>query len=294
MRIRPDTSRKIFNNPLPPKIVWEEQFDHFDNKLKKIANQNWKEIDSNDLWYYFLDLAYVELQPELFNYLFPVCLNFWYDSLMRSESTELGLYDLHDVIYRGDILTKMLTDGQRIKVLDFFHDGFIDRIEAERGFMYSGKQTPAYSWINRLNSMGYIAPIIEKIWSSWWKLDHPGKAVSAIKWASGLIYLKGENPIFSEWTPNEGGGGPYLTASDSSIKDGWLDENVIFFQNTLSFEYIQSKITMAATVLSSEPEGKIAKNIASDVKLKKDIIEIRIDDLIEGLANPDMITDFDF
>ena len=38
-------------------------------------------------------------------------------------------------------------------------------------------------------------------------------------YASGLIYLKGENPIYKASTPERGGGGPYLTEIDSPLFD---------------------------------------------------------------------------
>lgn len=288
MRITPERSRAIFGNPKPPEKVWEEQFDYCNKQLRKLARTDWRSIDYGDLWYYFHDMSYVELQPDLFRYLFPVCLNFWYDSLMRSTSAELGDAEFHYSLRQGNILEKMLTVSQRAAVFEFFHDGFIDRVEAERGFIYTGQRTPAYSWLMRFNSIGLVAPIIERIWSTWWKLDHPGKAVSAIIYATGLVYLKGENPIFSEWTQEGGGGGPYLTESDSGIYDAaWLPENLEFLKETLSVEYIQGMLKGAAAVLAGEPEAELSMRIAEDSGKHEDILQIRIDDLIAGLGSGD-------
>ena len=147
----------------------------------------------------------MDLQKDLFNYLFPVCLNYWYQSLLRSESAECGDAELHYAIHRGNILNKMTTKAQTKEIYSFFHDGFMDRVKLERGFKYSGEKTPAYGLLYRFNSIGFIAPIIRAVWSTWWNMDHPGKAVSAIKYASGLIYPKGDNPIFGEWIFSEGG-----------------------------------------------------------------------------------------
>ena len=205
MRITPERSRAIFGNPSAPTRIWEEQFDGNDADLRRLVKQDWRTVTGNEIWCYLYDLAYVELQPNLFQYLFPLCLNFWYDTLMRNEGAETGI-DFHYSIHQGKILDKMLTPDQREAVLHFFYDGFIDRIEAERGFVYDGTNTPAYGWLQRFNSLGYIAPVIGPIWLSWWKLDSPGKAVSSIMYASGLVYLQGENPIFAAWTPDGGGG----------------------------------------------------------------------------------------
>ena len=285
MRVTPERSRSIFNNPRMPTSVSEKQFDGFDRELRKIAKTEWKELNEEDLWFYLHDLAYVELQSDLFDYLFPVCLNFWYQSLMRSESAERGDAEFHYSLYRGNLLNKMTTKEQTQEIYSYFIDGFLDRIEAERGFKYSGSSTPAYSWIARFNSLGYISPIIDQICDLWWTLDQPGKAVSAVMYASGLVYLRGDNPIFGDWTCNKGGGGPYLTESDAHIFDiGWLPENIEFLKEKLSVEYIQNKLHKAASMLSSEPEAEISLKVATDSLLNGEIIELRIGDLIEGLS----------
>lgn len=289
MQITPERSRHIFGNPSRPLVIKENQFDGFDKELKQIAKKHWKDITEEDLWYYLHDLAYVDLQPELFKYLFPVCLNFWYNTLMNNDSADRGDAEFHHSLHRGEILETMVTEKQKKEIYDYFYDGFLERIEKERGFEYIGMNTPAYAWMYRFNSLGYIGPIIEKIWLSWWEVNTPGKAVSAIMYASGLIYLKGENPIFAEWTPRKGGGGPYLTESDTDIFDtGWLKENIDFLKQILSVKYIQEKVQLAATQLLNEPEADMAQEVANDALRKGDIIRIRIEDLIKNLSRPNL------
>lgn len=97
----------------------------------------WDRVPDEYLWYYFLDLAYVDLQPDLFRHLFPACLKYWYDTLMRNEEAPYGDGDFHYALLRGQIPEKMLSDSELQSLWDFFRDGFPDRIEAERGFIYS-------------------------------------------------------------------------------------------------------------------------------------------------------------
>src|SRR5580693_8717467 len=87
--------RAIFGDADPPQQVWEKQFDYFNDELKRLAATSYRDIDRQDLWYYYHDLAYVELQPELFAYLFPVCLMEWHDTLMRNESCSRGDSEFH-------------------------------------------------------------------------------------------------------------------------------------------------------------------------------------------------------
>ena len=95
---------------------------------------DWDRVPDDYLWYYFHDLAYVELQADLFPHLFPACLRYWYETLMRNEAPSLGDSDFHYSLMRGQILENMLSESERQSLYDFFRDGFLDRIEAERGF----------------------------------------------------------------------------------------------------------------------------------------------------------------
>jgi hypothetical protein len=280
-----------------PQEVWERQFDGFDNKLKDMAARDWDQISDHYLGYYFDDMAYVDLQPDLFRHVFPACLKYWYETLNRNESTEQSGRDFHAALMKGDIPNKLLSEKQRLSLWDFFHDGFIDRIEAQDGFPHNPESKTTvrrgmYSWIERFNSLGVVAPVIQHIWESWWALDHSGKAVCAVMYASGLIYLRGENPIYAAWTPDKGGGGPYLTASEGWLFDwAWRDDNLAFLTNRLSVNYLIEMMQNASKVLSSHPDFHIAARVANDAMSRADIIEIRMGDLLENLARVELAQD---
>jgi hypothetical protein len=106
-------------------------------------------------------------------------------------------------------------------------------------------------------------------------------------YASGLVYLKGENPIYGVWTPEHGGGGPYLTEIDSPLFDWtWRTDNLFFLRQTLSVDYLTQQLDLAAQTLSDCPEANLAWQVANDAKTRKDIIAIRMEDLLDNLARP--------
>src|SRR4051794_22635962 len=107
-RISTDQARAIFGYPAPPSEVRESQFDGFDDDLRRVAQTPWDQIQDGDLWYYLHDLAYMELQPDLFAYLFPVCLNFWYQTLLRSTAAAVGDAEFHYALHHGQVLEKMV------------------------------------------------------------------------------------------------------------------------------------------------------------------------------------------
>ena len=278
MRITRDRILQVLGPAPKPERVWEHQFDGFDKDLARMAQLDWDRVPAEDMWFYFLDLAYQELQPDLFRHLFPACLKFWHESLLRNAPCSSGDSEFHNSLMRGQVLEKMLSDEERRRVLEFFHDGLLDRIEAERGLA----DNPPSEWIWRMNALGVVATVIPAIWTDWWRLDHPGKAVCAVIYGSSLVYLKDENPSYRD------GRGPDLTSTGGWMFEwSWREDNLAFLRQTLTVNFVLTKLDQAAAILTAP----IASKVATDAKSRTDMIEIRIGDLIENLGRLDMQKD---
>ncbi|MDG3007176.1 hypothetical protein [Paludisphaera mucosa] len=282
-----DRARAICGDPRPPGAVTERQFDGYDHVLKRLARTPHERMDLGDLGYYYHDLAYVELQLDLLEYLLPACLMDWRDSLMKNRSAGDGGVELHFGLLRGDVLERLVAADRREAVYAFFRDAFLERLDAERGFVAAGMRTPAYGWMGRFNSVGLIMPRIDLLWEPWWSLETPGRAVAALQYCSGLMYFEGENPLFSRWTPERGEGGPYLTESDSLIHDvGWKPENVEFLSRTLTVEFVEVRVAQAVARLEGEPDGEKARRLLDDLPASRDLIASRAAELPLLLAKP--------
>ncbi|MFN7919592.1 MAG: hypothetical protein U0Q16_05820 [Bryobacteraceae bacterium] len=279
MRITKECFTRVTGVAPKPESVWERQFDYNDEDLVRLARTDWDKIADEDLWYYFHDLAYVELQPELFRHMFPACLKYWYETLMRGEDATRGDADFHYGLLQGRILERMLSPAQNQALLEFFRHGFLDRIESQGNF--AGEGDMAHHWIYRFNSLGVVAPVVQAIWEPWWSLDHSCKAICALMYASGLIYLRGENPIY----PDHDGGGPYLTEQEGYLYDwAWRLDNLGFLRKTLSVDYVCAKVEQAAAALADHSAAAVAQRIAGDARSRTDVIAIRIEDLVESLG----------
>src|ERR1700691_6277869 len=77
-------SAPLKNGPGVAGTVRQERFDYSQEVLVRLARTD--KVDEGDFSYYFLDLAYSDLQPDLFRHVFPACLKYWYDTLMRDDS----------------------------------------------------------------------------------------------------------------------------------------------------------------------------------------------------------------
>ena len=248
--------------------------------MRRLATTPLERILIDDLRCYQEDLAWGDLQPDLFDYLFPACLMNWHGTLMRNEPAMPGYGELHYGLHRGKVLEKMVTPDRRDAIYEFFRDGFLERLDAERGFAYSGMGTPAYGWMGRFNSVGLVMPRIDMLWEPWWSLDTPGRAVAALQYCSGLMYFEGENPLFGRWTQERGGGGPYLWETDSLIYDvGWMPENVEFLTRTLTAGFVEDHVGKAVTRLESEPEREKARQLVGDFPERREIVSLRVAEL---------------
>lgn len=147
-RITWERAAAIFGNPKPPKEVWERQFDYLDNDLQRLAGTPYEEFDFSDMWYYHHDLAYVELQPDLFAYLSPACLRDWHFTLMRNEPCSHGDSEFQKGLHQGNVLQKMTSKEQQDAVFLFMRDSFLERLAGDRSAEKS------HGWFGRLNSVG--------------------------------------------------------------------------------------------------------------------------------------------
>lgn len=300
MRVTLQQIQDVLGPAPKPAAVTQRQFDGHNDKLYEMSKLDWENIPHYYFDYYFYDLAYVDLQKDLFRHVFPACLNYWYGTLMENKPAG-GFRDFHYGMMRGDIVNKMLTAEERERLNDFYCDAYLDRIEDQQGLIYETEKKhkrdtigqSAYAWIARLNSLGIVAPVIERIWRQWWALDSAGKAYCAIMYASGLVYLKGENPIYPAWTRERGGGGPYLAEHDSTLFDwAWRDDNLDFLSSVLSADYIIENMEHATQVVSDSEYAETAQKVARDAKANLDIIQIKIDDLMEDLATLELKREF--
>lgn len=264
--------REIFGNEPPVRHVWEPEFDYADAELRAMAATEWQLITERQLsCYYVLNLVYHEpMQPELFRYLFPLCLAEWHETILTRGYGDHFEASFLRALRRPYLWQAMMDASQRRQVRLFLIDTMLARIGSERGF------DPAMTWLTTFNDLGSAEPVIRAIWSRWWALDSPGKAVCALQYAAQLIYPLENNPLWPEkWR---------LLRHPLGDCEPWLAENLAFLRGVLTPELLLAGVQAAVEKLHGEPEEGMAARIAQDALDARDIIEIQIEDVLADLA----------
>lgn len=280
--------RAIFGNPQPVLKVTEQQFDGFDGTLMKLGRTPYDQIDFFDMGLYHHDLAYVQLQPELFAYLFPVCLMDWHQTLLANEECAHGDSEFHYGIVQGNILEKMLGPLQRTQVSAVFRDSMLYRMDLER---WPTRSEEAYmaagAWVARLNSLGLFSDALPEIWDQWWNVKSVGRAVCVLEYCSDLMYFADENPIFRRL---EDGRIPVValpSVNDARLfETAWTEANLAYVIESVTKERVINVVRKAAEVLAGRPCSKIASTIVADLDERLELIESRVLELPRLLTQP--------
>lgn len=271
MPIPTERIRRIFGNPVKPGKIWESQFDYMDEQLEELAHKNWAEIAREDLWYYIHDLSYQKLQPELFAYLFPCCLQFWTETLLEDGFPDVGDADLDYALHRGDILNKMLTPVQREAVYAVFAEAFESRMQEDYDrstFLYL--QIP---WMLRFNTTARIAPVVPDIWSNWWRADTEAKAEGVVVFVATLLYAMDYNPISDDFEYDAS-----LLVERSSFYDDtpWLAPNLAFLRETVSYPYVLDRLDAATLRLHGTDVEDVALVVRRDCRAHENRMTSRL------------------
>ena len=279
----------IFGHPEPPKTVTERQFDYAQEKLVELAGTSLEQMNLVELQrYYYDDLRYVELQPELFDYLFPACLWDWHLSLQASEDRT----DFHDALLERRLFDVMLTAWQRQQVFLFLQDSALERLHQERGLITQELTQAPYRWLQRWNTLGLLLPDVSRLWVEWERLGSVGHAVAAVQYVALFMYFSDEHPLWRHLIPrnrprNSVGYPTPWTCDCSNDSRGWLFENIQFFESFWSVQKLSDWLSRSVQRLAGEPEEDQARMILVDFPDRAELVASRLQELPSHLLQMD-------
>ncbi|MDQ3031524.1 MAG: hypothetical protein M3Y87_03840 [Myxococcota bacterium] len=232
-------------------------------------------------------MTYQPLQPDLFRFLLPVCLDAWAEDLQGRGPYAGFVEQLYPALVRSRCLDTMLDTRERDAVYAFLRAAILEVIDREQALSFSGMHASPYRWIAAFTTHGVLAPDVDALWTEWWSLATSGRAVAALQYASCLAYDASHDPVFAPWTRDGGGGPPTLWDYAGHLyEDRWRPENVAFLERTLGAEYVLGRIDAAVEVLRGAPTEEAAAMLRDDLPAQRERLEHRCAELPRLLATP--------
>jgi hypothetical protein len=270
-----------YDRPPPPGEILQEPLDGDPAHYARLcALEDGALPRPRDFGDYVDDICYMEtVQAELFAHLLPACLQVWrHDLLHNHRSDYAGNVEIfQSALARRPLLDDCLTPTRRAAVGAFMRDAVLDRIDREDSLSHAGQYASAYAWFFRLGAFAVMFPELEALWRAWWRFETPGQAVAALQYASCLLYEDRDNPIFAPWTREDGGGTPGLWETDGQIFDGhWKMENVLFFMETVTPEYLHNALGRAKGALAGALDSEVPARMLAEFAGQQPLLEHRL------------------
>ena len=229
-------------------------------------------------------MTYMPLQPDLLRHLLPLCLKMWQDDLLHKENAEYGgqveafwtALSPRPTFQNTFLLEEELNAAEYRSVMQFIRDTLLERMSRETRLHFAGSGSSPYQWFHTLGPFCIVFPHLQSLWDKWWQMAAPGHAACVLQYVSCLMYREDENPVFSSWTPEGGGGPPELWENASLSSDyGWRQENASSLAKTLTLDFVEQKLKEAASQTSGE-DITISAKMLQDWERRRDLAASRI------------------
>lgn len=282
--------RRGLGNPRPPTDISQKPYDGDSDHLYRLARLGPDDKpDPSDLIQYTHDIRYeARLQKSLLLWVLPICLQAWRDNLRGADIQDVygGFVEhFYPALADGPILHGVLDSAETQAVAAYMRDAILEEMDDQRGLAFSGMNVRPYTWMYALTTYGVILPDIQKLWVEWWSLKTPGRAIAAVEYISCLVYGEDNNPIFSPWTREGGGGPPCLWEFAGHLyTHRWLEPNVQFLSSMLRAPKVIEVLRGAISRLADESEAGTAGQVLAGALGHEDVLASRCDELPRILA----------
>lgn len=284
---------RAYGKAVPPAELWQQSLDGAEDAYPRLIAlaKSLPESDEprvEDVLNYAIDLVSMPVQPDLFACILPVCLHAWHHDVVWGGGKYGGAIEqFSPALARRPLIDEFLPEKQARAVKAFMRAAILERLDVENSLKHSGMGASPYGWSEKLGSFCVIVPELEPLWTEWWAFETPGRAIATLQYISCLMYEDDENPIFAPWTPDKGGGPFGLWETDGHIyEECWKPENVRFFRDTVTADYVFDALKRARTALDGVLESSVPGRMIDDFQYLDDVLAHRIRALPEIVSRP--------
>lgn len=267
--------RAAMGNTPAPKDVWQVAFDYDEAHLKRLVKLRPGELAKpGDLIDYCLDFQYEEVQPDLFRFVFPFCLDHWRREL-RAEATDNWAFLEHyyPAMARTKVFGEVLRPAETAAVSHFMAGEILALLDRQPALAPPGPTWYEY-WEPVMEFSSLPFPLAD-LWTPWWQAETLGRAFTLLQFASCFIYDAESNPLFD---PAEGGPPELWPYEGFFSHRRWSERNLEFLERELNHAGLLRAVGHAvATVTKSNDAAAsaIAKQIYTDGLSRPDEVECR-------------------
>jgi hypothetical protein len=284
---------EIFDNPIPPKTISEEQFDNAQEELIKTARKVWHEIDQEDYWHYLMDLKYVDLQQDLFDYLFPAFLIRWWEGLLNGSGGPDSETDFYAAVDGGNIFTQMMSESRRQKVFEWMTDAYLESVDSysdQAVLEQKAVGSNTLEWpLGAFNAIGQSVPITKSILTKLADVSNIGRAQWWLVLASGIIWKNGLCPHMPGCNSSDKFSGISINYTLASIYDhGYREENLRAITNFVTYELLLAMLKESLQVLTNTPFEEWSQRVLEKASAEPELIASRIDHVLSFYALPEL------
>src|SRR6187551_2607233 len=250
--------RAAFGNPAPLAVdrIWQKAFAYDVDRLHRLGALVPGESPAPaDLIAYAMDFKYEHIQKDLFLHVFPFCLQAWQDDLAHPFGHyETFVDELYPALMRSAVLDDLLAPAELAAVAAFMRRAILAAIDSQTALSFKGKRADAYAWLHAFTTYGVLFSDIDSLWSAWWSVDTPGRAIAAAQYGACLFYADTQNPVFDAWTKDGGGGPPCLWHYRGHLLDAsWRDTNLESAARRLTPDGVRGVLDRSIARLASHP-----------------------------------------
>lgn len=273
-----------------PSEISQAAYERSSSAFKRLCNLRGKKPKPEDLRNYLLAIQYEAVQLDLFKYLLPVLLESWKQSVIGVDKIGVVEEYLFPALRKKSLLQAVLSESEIQIVSTFIADAIMTMIDSQTSI--SADEGSQISQIfHQISSYAVLFPNLDTIWNKWWNLQTHGRCFVTIAYSSCLMYEDDQNPLFTKWSEERGGGPPLLNETGAAFNNGsWQPDNIHFLSRILTPTYVRDKLGQAISEISANPdEHKLAINLFKNFDLQLPVLEKKLRKLPILLGNLTLI-----
>lgn len=289
--INPDLNllREVFGEADASRLDAEiASLGHDQNYIRELSKQDWSWPNVSGLCRYMDHLQQGRVGINVLIRVLPIAFVVWKADLLGQAPVNYGAFVelFFTALAKNRAFNSYFNEAQNKAVSKFMSDTLCERIDHEKGLRFSASDSSPYTWIYQFCSLGFILPIAE-CWEQWWCFSTEGRACGAFQYSSALFYSETNNPIFSPYSREVGGGPPSLWEYEGFLDDySWMEVNLKFIKETFTDKYFIERLGKALEHLQQHSDYQIALRVFSDIVKEPEKIPARIAELATVLQDP--------